>query len=99
MHGPVSLPISAKWVRLGGRGEVEVVSNRVIEGLKRMEGAGELVKEVRYENPYLPGVRVTVHLPVGDIGAIIVRLMGRARAIVDTDLCRCTVPVHQLQVL
>jgi hypothetical protein len=96
MHGPVSLPISAKWVRFGGK--VEVVSNRVIEGLRQLEGNNELIREIRYQNPYTPGTFCTVHLPVGDIMGIIVRLMGRNRAIVDSNLCRITVSLHQLQV-
>jgi hypothetical protein len=96
MRGPVSLPIMAQWVRFGGK--VEVVSCRVVEGLRTLEGAGELVKEIKYVNPYHTGVAVRVHLPVCDLAGIIVKLV-KNRAFVDTHLCRVMVPIHTLEVV
>jgi transcription antitermination factor NusG len=97
MHGPVSLPVVAHWVRFGG--VVEAVPDYVVKRLKELERANELVREVKYVNPYYPGARVRVILQVADLAAVIVRLVGRDRDIVDTDLCRVTVPVHRLRVI
>jgi hypothetical protein len=97
MSGPVSLPVSARWVRFGG--VVEAIPSRVIEILRDLEKRNELVREIKYVNPYYPGARVRVCMQVSDLAAVIVRLVGRDRAIVDTDLCRVTVPVHRLRVV
>lgn len=97
MRGPVSLPVRAKWVRFGG--VVEAIPDSVVDGLRRMEEAGELVREIKYVNPYVPGVSVRVHLPVGDLLAVIVRLVGKDRAIVDMPVGRATVHLHRLQVM
>jgi hypothetical protein len=97
MRGPVSLPVSARWVRFGGH--VEAVPDFVIRKLRDMEKAGELVREVRYVDPYIPGTQVRVHTPVQDILAVIVRLVGRNRVLVDTPMCRITVPIHRLQIM
>jgi hypothetical protein len=97
MSGPVSLPVNARWVRFGG--VVESIPNRVIEILRDLEKRNELVREVKYVNPYYPGARVRVHLPVCDLAAVIVKMVGRNRALVDTDLCRVTVHLHRLQVV
>jgi acyl dehydratase len=71
----------------------------VVKKLKELERANEHVREVKYVNPYYPGARVRVILPVADLAAVVVRLVGRNQAIVDTDLCRATVPVHRLRVV
>jgi transcription antitermination factor NusG len=97
MSGPVNLPVSARWVRFGGH--VESIPDFVIQRLRYLESHNELVKEVKYVNPYYPGAKVRVVLPVADLAAVIVRLVGRDRAVVDTDLCRVTVPVHRLRVV
>jgi hypothetical protein len=97
MHGPVSLPVRASWVRFGG--VVEAVPDFVIQKLRDLEKANELVREVKYVNPYVAGAKVRVHLPVGDLLAVIIRLVGRNRAVVDLPLGRTTVPIHRLQVL
>jgi hypothetical protein len=97
MHGPESLPVSARWVRFGGK--IEAIPGFVVDRLRKLEMNGELVREVKYVNPYVPGVRVRVHLPVCDITAVIVKLVGWNRAMVDTKLCRVIVPIHTLQVV
>jgi hypothetical protein len=97
MSGPVSLPVMARWVRFGG--VVESIPNRVIEVLRDLEKRNELVREVKYVNPYYPGAKVRVHMPVCDLAAVIVKMVGRNRALVDTDLCRVTVHLHRLQVV
>jgi hypothetical protein len=97
MSGPVSLPVMARWVRFGGH--VESIPDFVIQKLRYLESHNELVKEVKYVNPYYPGARVRVHMPVCDLAAVIVKLVGRNRALVDTDLCRVTVHLHRLQVV
>jgi hypothetical protein len=95
MSGPVNLPVNARWVRFGGH--IEAVPDYVVMRLKELERANELVREVKYVNPYYPGARVRVHMPVCDLAAVIVKLVGRNRALVDTDLCRIMVHVHRLQ--
>jgi hypothetical protein len=97
MSGPVSLPVSARWVRFGG--VVETIPDSVIQTLRYLENHNELVREVKYVNPYYPGARVRVHMPVCDLAAVIVKLVGRNRALVDTQLCRVTVHLHRLQVV
>lgn len=97
MHGPVNLPVRARWVRFGG--VVESIPDRVIQGLRRLEDNGDLVREVKYVNPYIPGTQVRVHLPVGDLFAVIVRLVSGNRAIVEMPLGRATVHLHRLMVL
>jgi hypothetical protein len=97
LRGPVNLPVRASWVRFGGR--VEGIPGFVVEQLRKLELAGELVREMRYVDPYVPGARVTVHLPMQDLQAVIVKLVGRNRAMVDTPLCRVTVPIYRLQIV
>jgi hypothetical protein len=97
LRGPVSMPVSAKWVRFGGR--IEAIPGFVINRLRTLESANELVREVRYVNPYVPGVRVRVHLPVQDIMGVVVKLVRHNRALVDTPLGRATVQVHALQIV
>jgi hypothetical protein len=97
LRGPVGLPVRARWVRFGGK--VEVVSGIVVERLRRLEVGNELVREVKNVNPYVSGARVRVHLPVQDIMAVVVKLVGGNRAVVDSDLCRVLVPIHALEVV
>jgi hypothetical protein len=97
MRRPISLPVSARWVRFGGR--IEVIPNFVIQRLQKLELDNELVREVKYVNPYTPGVRVRVHLPVYDVFGFIVKLVHGNRAVVDTQLCRVIVPIHTLQIM
>jgi hypothetical protein len=78
---------------------VEAVPDFVIQKLRDLEKANELVREVKYVNPYYPGAQVRVHLPVGDLLAVIIRLVGRNRAVVDLPLGRTTVPIHRLQII
>lgn len=97
MHVAVSLPVRATWVKFGGK--VESIPGFVISRLRALESAGELVKEVKYVNPYYPGAAVRVHLEVEDIAAVIVKLVRGNRVIVDTKMCRVTVPIHRLRVI
>lgn len=96
-QAPVSLPVRARWVKFGGI--VESIPDRVVQGLRKLEEAGELVREVKYVNPYVAGAQVRVHLPMQDLLAVIVRLVGKNRALVEMPLGRATVHLHRLQVL
>jgi hypothetical protein len=89
------LPVRAYWVQFGGKREE--VSDRVIERLKEFESAGELVREVRYVNPYRRGVRVYVHMDVADLVATVVKVIGN-RALVEVPVGTCLVPIHCLEV-
>ena len=76
---------------------ISLVPDRVIEKLKEDERMGKLVEERVVEDPYFPGRRVRIHTPMADIGAVIVRVANGNRVIVDTTLCRITVPIHQVE--
>ena len=91
------LPVRAYWVKFGE--DVEIVSQRVIDRLRDLEMAGRLVEEIIHVNPYRSGVRVRIHLPVGDILAVIVKLQGGTRALVDLPVGKCVVPIHCLEVV
>jgi transcription antitermination factor NusG len=94
----VRCPVRASFVRFGG--EVGLVDSRVIEGLRRLEVSGGLVQVIKVENPYLPGRKVRVHTPVASISAIILQCTNHgARALVETSLCRITVPIHQVELI
>jgi hypothetical protein len=101
---PVSLPVKARWVRCGGNGDlskggdITIVPDIAVERLRKLEIAGELVREVKYVNPYRAGVAVRVHLPVQDIRGVIVKLIGGNRAVVENSFCRVLVPIHGLEV-
>ncbi len=92
----VSLPVRAYWIRFGG--VIDVIPDKVVERLRKLELAGDLIREVVYVNPYRSGVSVRVHLPVGDILAVVVKRMGE-RVLVDSPLCRVVVPGHLLEVV
>jgi hypothetical protein len=97
IRGPVSLPVVARWVKFGGK--IEAIPGFVVERLRKLEERNELVREVKYVNPYVPGVRVRVHLPVQDILGVVVKMVRHNRALVDTPLGRATVQVHTLQII
>jgi hypothetical protein len=71
----------------------------VILDLRRLESLNLLVQEKILYNPYYPGRKVRVHLPIADITAVIVRLISDNKALVDTSLCKITVGIHQLDVI
>jgi hypothetical protein len=97
VRDPVNLPVSARWVRFGG--VIEAIPGYVVERLRKLEQANELVREIEHVNPYVPGVKVRVHLPVCDVFAVVVKLVHGNRAMVDTRLCRVIVPIHTLQIV
>jgi hypothetical protein len=94
LYEMVNLPVRAYWVRFGG--SIELIPDRVIEKIKELEEKKELVREVRYVEQYRHGVGVRVHLPVGDILAVVVKCKGD-RVIVEAPLGRCVVPRHMLE--
>ena len=96
MKEVVRLPVRAYWVRFGGT--VEVVQDRVVQRIKELEGHNELIREVKYVNPYRSGVQVKVHLPMADLSAIVVKLVG-TMALVDLPVGRGMVPVHCMELI
>jgi hypothetical protein len=96
-HICTSMPVNAKWVRFGGK--IEAIPGFVIQRLRNLECTNQLVREVKYVNPYVPGARVRVHLPVQDILGVVVKMVRHNRALVDTPLGRATVQVHTLQIV
>lgn len=97
MRKPVTLPVRASWVRFGGK--IEEIPGYVIQKIKQMEKANELVREVKGDSPYVPGARVLVRHEVRDIRAVVVRLVKGNRVEVDTEMCRVIVPVHRVEVI
>lgn len=95
IHSLTSTPVRAYFIKFGG--QISTIPDSVIKELMRLEGESQLVQEVTKLNPYVPGARVTVHFPIYDIQGIIVHLVGQTRALVDTTLCRVTVPLHHLE--
>jgi transcription antitermination factor NusG len=71
----VGTPYRVWFVRFGKN--IALVRQSVIDKLTTLESRNELVVEVRKRNPYQPGVRVVVHLPVASILATIVRVQGQ----------------------
>lgn len=94
VHVLTSSPVRAYFIRFGGT--ISIVPDKVITEIRRLESLRELVKERAKMNPYHPGRMVVIHTPAADIQAIIVKLMGGNRAIVDTSLGRATVRTHSL---
>jgi hypothetical protein len=90
----VSSPVRAYFIRFGG--EIGIVPHAVIAELRRLESLGQLIKEQARRNPFRPGRPVMVHTPMYDIQAVIVRLMGGNRVIVDTPLGEATVRIHSI---
>jgi rRNA-processing protein FCF1 len=97
IRGPTTLPVVARWVRFGGN--IEAIPEFVIERLRKLEEKNELVREIKYVNPYLRGVRVVVHFPVQDVQSVVVRLAGNNRVLVETPMGRALVPMHSCKVL
>jgi hypothetical protein len=96
IRGLTSLPVRAWFVRFGK--EIEAIPDFVIEQLRDLEMAGRLVEEIVYVSPYRSGVRVKIHLPAGDLLAVIVKIKGGTRAVVELPVGRCTIPIHRLEV-
>jgi hypothetical protein len=93
----VNLPVRVWWVR-NYDGQVAEVSSRVIESIRKLEGQGELVREIRHASPWRTGVRVYVHIDVADLQAIIVKVAGN-RALVDLPPYKCWVQTHRLELM
>jgi hypothetical protein len=95
IHQLTSTPVRAYFVRFGGK--IGTVPDGVILELRRLESLNLLVHETPRPNPYSPGTKVLIHLPMSDIRGIIAMTLNQgSRAIVDTPLCRVLVPVHTL---
>lgn len=97
IHMMVSTPMKARFIKFGIG--ISIVPGRVIDELKRLERLNQLVREIRYINPYVRGVKVRIHTPVADIHAIVIRLLHSNRVKVDSPLGTMTVPLHQVSLL
>jgi transcription antitermination factor NusG len=93
----ISTPIKARFIRFGQT--ISVVPAEVITEIKRLESLQLLVREAHKESPFQPGRRVRISLPVADINAIILYLMNKNRAMVETPLGKVTVPIHKMTLL
>jgi hypothetical protein len=74
------------------------IPQRVIDKLKELESLNLLVQDRVYVNPYRPGTTVRVHLPIADIEAIIIHMIGQTRVCVEGPLGRMILPVARLVV-
>jgi transcription antitermination factor NusG len=97
IHQLTSTPVRAYFVRFGGT--IGMIPDRVIIELKKLESLNMLVRELPRRDPFAPGTRVVIHLPMSDIRGIVTMLLHANRAIVDTSLCKVTVPIHTLVAL
>ena len=93
VHLLVNSPIKARFIRFGGT--ISLIPERVINEIRRLESQRMLVREIHI-NPYVPGRKVRVHLPVADIQAIILQLLHGKRALVETPLGRMSVQLHKM---
>jgi transcription antitermination factor NusG len=97
VHMLVSAPVKARFIRFGGT--ISTVPDDVIRELRRLELSKLLVREIHRVNPYIPGKKVRIHTPVADIQAVIIALLNKTRAVVDTPVGRVTVQIHQITIL
>jgi hypothetical protein len=95
--GLTRLPVRAWWVKFGGI--VETVPGSVISTIRRYEQRNELVREEKHVNPYSPGVRVRVHMPVGDLFGVISRIYSVQCVQVSLPVGRAIVPVTALNIV
>jgi hypothetical protein len=93
----ITTPIKARFIRFGQT--ISVVPPEVITEIRRLEGLNLLVKEAHRESPFQPGRRVRISLPVADLTAIVLYLMNKNRAMVETPLGKVTVPIHKMTLL
>jgi hypothetical protein len=93
----ITTPIKARFIRFGQT--ISVVPPEVIAEIRRLEALELLVKETHRASPFQPGRKVRVSLPVADITAIVLYLMGKNRAMVDTPLGNVIVPIHKMTVV
>jgi transcription antitermination factor NusG len=93
VHLLMNSPIKARFIRFGGG--ISLIPSRVIDELRRLESQRMLIREIHI-NPYMPGKKVRVHLPVADISAIILSLLHGKRALVETPLGRMSVQLHKM---
>jgi hypothetical protein len=89
-------PTRAYYVRFNGT--IAVVPDQVISKLQYLESQNLLMTEKIVQNPYKPGKKVIIHLPVADIQAIIVKMIGQYHLSVDTNFSRITVPIAKVTV-
>jgi transcription antitermination factor NusG len=93
----LSCPVRARFVKFGQT--ISVVPPEVITEIKRLEALKLLVREEHRVSPFQPGRRVRVSLPMADITAVVVYLMNKNRAVVDTPLGNVIVPVHKMTLI
>jgi hypothetical protein len=95
IHQITSTPVRAYFVRFGGK--IGMVPDGVILELRRLESLNLLVREEHRKDPFCPGARVVIRLPMFDIRGIIAMTMNQgSRAIVDTPLGRVLALRHTL---
>lgn len=95
--GLIRTPIRAYFIRFGNM--LSIVPECVIVRLRQDEADGKLVEEKEVDNPYTPGRKIRVHLPIADIDAVIVHLVGTHRVLVDTVLGHATVRIHSVEIM
>lgn len=96
LHSLILTPPRAYYIRFNGK--IAIVPDQVILQLKEKEDKNLLMTEKTIVDPYKPGKRVIVHLPIADIQAIIIKCIGANHVILDTPLGRATVPKTRVSV-
>jgi hypothetical protein len=88
-------PFKVHWIKFANR--IEVVPDRVVDGMRALEARNELMRETEIDNPLKPGRRVRVNLPIASIDGLIVKLMNGHAALVDTALGHVTAPIRLVE--
>jgi transcription antitermination factor NusG len=93
----MTTPVKARFIRFGQT--ISIVPIEVIAEIRRLEGLKLLVKETHRASPFQPGVKVRVSLPIADITAVVIHLMNKSKAMVDTSLGKVVVPIHKMTIV
>jgi hypothetical protein len=88
VHRLISTPVRAYFIKFGRN--ISIVPDAVISDLRLKESTNNLVQERIIADPYRPGVKVRIHLPIATIDGIIIQCQGN-RVVVDTNLGRAVV--------
>lgn len=88
-------PYRASFVRFNGN--LGIVPDRIIPFLREKESLNQLVVEKIVENPYYPGRRVRIILPLITIEGFVLHMIGQNRVKIDTQLGPSTVHLHSVE--
>jgi hypothetical protein len=98
-HRLVTLPVKARFIKLRLTQDeditISLIPDATIAQLRQLEERNLLVQEVHKANPFKPGVKVVVHMPVADIQATITRIAGQ-KVTVETPIGLMVIPATSI---